>query len=106
MVAIFREDVRDRLDTVWEGIFILGAMLVGSDVVLVEAGHHGRAGGRADGRGGEGCFVADALRGELVDVGSLEALGAIAGEVGGPVFDGDPEDVGALFGEESLGEAN
>lgn len=102
MVAIFREDVRDGLDAVGKGLFVISAVLVGTDVILVEAGHHGRARGRADGRGGEGGLVADALGGEFVDVGSSNAFGAVAGEIRGPVLDGDPEDVGALCREERV----
>lgn len=73
-------------------------MLVGTDVVLMKAGHHGRARCRAHGGGGEGAGVADSVGGELIDVGRIYSLGAVTGEIGTPVFDGYPKDVGAGSG--------
>ena len=94
VVAVLGEEMRDGFDAVRERFFKIGPVLVRTDVVLMKARHHGRARGRADRRGGKGMGVADALRGELVDVRSVDSLGAVAGKIRAPVLDCDPEDVG------------
>ena len=95
VVTCIGQKVRKGANAVGKGVFFGGAMLVGPDVVLMKAGHHGRARCRAHGGGGEGAGEADSFGGELIDVGRIYSLGAVAGEIGTPVFDGDPKDVGA-----------
>ncbi len=99
-VASIGEEMRNGTNAVRQRLLVGRPMLVSTDIVLVEAGHHGRTRGRADGRGREGSFVADAFRCQLIHMWRVDALRAIARQVGAPILDGDPKYVG--LGREGL----
>ena len=89
---------RERHDPVRERFFILlfRTVLVGAGIILVVTGQHRRARAGADRGGGEGPRETEPLGRQLGDVRRVYPAGPVAGEVGSPILEQDPEDVGTL----------
>ena len=96
-VAGIVHQVRDRADAVRQRLLVVGPVLLGSDEVLMEASHHCRPRGRTNRRGRERLRVTTTHGCEAVDVRRVDGWRAVAGEVGRPVLDRDPQDVRPLI---------
>ena len=72
-------------------------VMMGTDRVLVHAGDHGGAKGRAYRRGGIGPSEEQSVLRQLVNCGRLNSLFAVTGKIGRHVVDHEPENIGLVW---------